>query len=317
MSSSSGRLELQFFRLFCCLTTAVRQTPWGWTSTATRCSWWPRGQSRLARRSPTTMGSTTLASHWRRGKRSSTRVSSFVAGAKVAKRTFQGWRAFALSCLTTLRTSLTRWGRRSWSCSGLFLIFRLQPFDFFSSGRTNLLNVSRWVWTWWNFWKRQSSPNHTGDFSLFKLSSDARLSARNYEMASLGLLSCLWALHGNKGEDEKKRKWKNLEKSCSAQIYKFTTITTCWPFVVSLREYFGYIVGWWHQGCALRRKTGCPAKIKPHPVEIDKTRKADYFPPIFHKFRLRGGKPFHLGFCRACDYFVGKKNILKLEKVND
>jgi len=29
---------------------------------------------------------------------------------------------------------------------------------------------------------------------------------RNYEMASLGLLSCLWALHGNKGEDEKKRK---------------------------------------------------------------------------------------------------------------
>ena len=66
-----------------------------------------------------------------------------------------------------------------------------------------------------------------------------------------------------------------------------------------------------------REKQALPRPAPPHPAEIDKTRKADYFPPIFHKFRLRGGKPFHLGFCRACDYFVGKKNILKLEKVND
>ena len=29
---------------------------------------------------------------------------------------------------------------------------------------------------------------------------------RNYEMAGLGLLSCLWALHGNKGEDAQARR---------------------------------------------------------------------------------------------------------------
>ena len=30
--------------------------------------------------------------------------------------------------------------------------------------------------------------------------------SRNYEMACLGLLSCLWAQHGNKGEEQARRK---------------------------------------------------------------------------------------------------------------